>query len=211
MRIFTFSNLFSKISVGAFRRLGIFLCFMDSAERMLRRRVNRVKFNWHVSSVDKVVPRACRDKNGVIVAYSALEVKAVFAAAHSNEPVPLFKAQKLVYVRMHFQADISADANAHQCKLQVFTCPQGGPEVIILLCGSGNIYCVRTFAVIIQNYACAGRVTAAVPAAACAATIVTKHFNYPLLFRILHHHFMLDYSICAHVKKHIFPERLLLL
>ena len=94
--------------------LSISLGLMHRAKWMLGRRVKRIKLQGTVAYVNDVVPRACRDNDGIVTVHASLLLQIISATAHIDLGSAALYTNKLVNVVVHLNADITVNGNAHQ-------------------------------------------------------------------------------------------------
>ena len=94
--------------------LSISLGLMHRAKWMLGRRVKRIKLQGTVAYVNDVVPRACRDNDGIVTVHASLFLQIISATAHLDLGFAVLYTNKLVNVVVHLNADITVNGNAHQ-------------------------------------------------------------------------------------------------
>ena len=105
--------------------------FVHRAERMLRRRVERIELQGPITDVDEIVPRACGNEKGMISFYTRDFTQSVSAIAHTDLHSAAFQADKLVNVGVHLHTDISVYGDTHQRELHIPSRPERCAEILI--------------------------------------------------------------------------------
>jgi len=132
-------HAYQILKMMALGGLGLRLCPVNGSIRMIGRRVDGIQLQRSVSGIDQIMPRARRYENSEIIEYRLLEVQIFFRVSHQRQALTVLHAQKLIDVRVNLQSNVASDGNAHQSKLQMVPCPQGGAKRVIVQRGLRDV------------------------------------------------------------------------
>lgn len=102
---------------------------MNGIERVVRRRVKRIKLEGAIADIDDVVPCAGGNQDGVVSVNDRFFAEIVFAFAREYLGKSALDSDELVCIGVHFRADLSADGYAHQSELHMGSRPKRCAEV----------------------------------------------------------------------------------
>ena len=111
----------------------LFLTLLHRSPRVVRRGINRRNTQRTPTGIYHVVPDPCRYKNHITRSEISAKIESLPTFPHPDNGTALLDSNHLVRIRMIFQPNLAARRDTHQRHLQMASCPNSHPEILVSL------------------------------------------------------------------------------
>ncbi|MGN8766635.1 hypothetical protein [Blautia massiliensis (ex Liu et al. 2021)] len=118
----------------------LFLTLLHRSPRVVRRSINGGNPQGTPADIFHVVPDPCRYKSHITRSEISAKIKTIPTLPHPDNGTAFLNPNYLVCIRMIFQPNLATRRDTHQRHLQMASCPNSHPEILILL---RCIFCMK--------------------------------------------------------------------
>ena len=111
----------------------LFLTLLYRSPRVVGWGINRRNTQRTPAGINHVVPDPCRYKNHITRSEIPAKIETILTLSHPDNGTALLDPNHLVRIRMVFQPNLAAGRDTHQRHLQMASCPNSHPEILVLL------------------------------------------------------------------------------